>query len=171
MRIKIGPNPSECSRNLPIANIRKKGASISNEAAISLGRGGASDLWIIIKINPVIIATRDNPIRNDLIPSCFQPGGRCEFWYEPLSHLVMVLCIFPDLLMRFMKIASILGWMPLASSLFLLWLSLVFLRLFYGQFWNFQIVVNKNFHKQWAELWPEDGKSYKKNSNPAPRFV
>ena len=96
MRIKIGPNPSEFPRNLPIANIRKKGASISNEAAISLGRGGASDLWIIIKINPVIIATRDNPIRNDLIPSCFQPGGRCEFWYEPLSHLVMVLCIFPS---------------------------------------------------------------------------
>ena len=159
MRIKIGPNPSEFSRNLPIANIRKKGASISNEAAISLGRGGTSDLWIIIKINPVIIATRDNPIRNDLIPSCFQPGGRCEFWYEPLSHLVMVLCIFTDLLMRFMKIASILGWMPLASSLFSL--CSVFLRLFYGQFWNFQIVVNKNFHKQWAELWPEDGKSYK----------
>ena len=96
MRIKFGPNPSEFSRNLPIiASVRKKGASISNEAAISLGRGGASDLWIIIKINPVIFATRDNPIRNDLIPSCFQPGGRCEFWYEPLSHLVMVLCIFP----------------------------------------------------------------------------
>ena len=96
MRIKIGPNPSEFPRNLPIPNVRKKGASISNEAAISLGRGGARDLWIIIRINPVIIATRDNPIHNDLIPSCFQPGGRCEFWYEPLSHLV-VLWIFPDL--------------------------------------------------------------------------
>ena len=97
MRIKIGPNPSEFSRNLPITNVRKKGSSISNEAAISLGRGGARDLWIIIRINPVITATRDNPIHNDLIPSCFQPGGRCEFWYEPLSHWVVV-CIFPDLL-------------------------------------------------------------------------
>ena len=159
MRIKIGPNPSEFPRNLPITNVRKKGSSISNEAAISLGRGGARDLWIIIRINPVIIATRDNPIHNDLIPSCFQPGGRCEFWYEPLSHWVVV-CIFPDLLCGHENCIN--PWLtapPLCVRA--LWLSSVFLWLFYGQFWNFQIVVNKNFHKQWAELWPGDGKSHK----------
>ena len=90
----------------PMSGRKVSPSSVANEAAISLGRGGSCDLWIIIKINPVIIGTRDNPICNDLIPSCFQPGGRCELWYAPLSHWE-----------RFFFAFSQICWGPLHQSL------------------------------------------------------
>ena len=154
MRIKIVPNPSEFPRNLPITDLRK-GASIANEAAISLG-GAGRGLWIINTIiNPVIIATRDNPIRNDLIPSCFQLCAAVNV--DMIQCHMKCFCEFSQILCGHENCNEDNGmhqFTLLSPPEFSLWL-------FYGQFYIFQIVVNKNFHKQWAELWPGVGRSYK----------